>query len=181
MAGFHVHFPNTCPAWRILVLVFVLNADIIGSTVFHPLEIMGQRSSAVRRQIVDWPKQAAPFAGPKVIHAANIAAAIVRAVIPDDFIRSWPPLKSGALLPVPSRRFSDFGPFVTVFEIDKADISAVARLNNLVLEIDLHTQEVASRSIELKALVKEKPCISSVSAGSRVRNANDSWVTRVAC
>ena len=46
----------------------------------------------------------------------------------------------------------------------------IGRLNSTVLNINLHAQQVASGSIELKTLVKEKTCISSLSVDSRIRD-----------
>ena len=46
----------------------------------------------------------------------------------------------------------------------------IGRLNSTVLNINLHAQQVASGSIELKTLVKEKTCISSAPAGFQFRD-----------
>ena len=47
MSGIHVHLPDARLAWGVLVLVYVLNPDILGSTVLHALEIVSQRRGTI--------------------------------------------------------------------------------------------------------------------------------------
>src|SRR5437667_7173217 len=155
MPGIHVHLPDTGRGWSVLIFEVVLNPDIIGSTVLHPLEIVSQCGSAVWRQVVDRAREGAALARAEVIHTAYILFAIVRAIVPYDLIRFGTPLKSGSLLPVPGRAFPNFRPLVAVLEIDIANISTISRINKAVLKIDLHPQQVAPCGIELKTLVKE--------------------------
>ena len=144
------------------------------------LEIVGQRCAAVRGKVVNRPRQITPFAGVEVIQTAYKGHAIVGAIVPYNLIRCGPPLKPRALLPVPSCCLSDFGPFVPVFEIDKTNLGTIRRFNLTVIKIDFHPQQIASRGIKLKTLIKEKPCINPVSAGSGIRDSDYGRIPRIA-
>ena len=43
----HVHLPDAGLAWGVLVLVYVLDPDILGSPVLHALEIVSQRCGTI--------------------------------------------------------------------------------------------------------------------------------------
>src|SRR5438552_917472 len=105
------------------------------SPLVLPLEIMGQGLAAVGRKVINRTRQSTSFAGVEVIHTANKARAFVGAVVPYNLIGCWPPLKPGALLPVPGCCFSDLGPLVMVFEIDNTNFGTVGWLNRTVVKI----------------------------------------------
>jgi hypothetical protein len=77
-------------------------------------------------------------------------------------------LEPVALLPIPRRGFSEFGPFEPIVKIDIANITTVIRFHIPALKVDPQAQQVASRRVELQHLVKEEPVIESTLARSRV-------------
>src|SRR5262245_831364 len=104
--------------------------------------------------------------------------AIVRTIVPDNFFGAGPPLKPGTLLPVPRRGFSYLDPLEAILRIDNADVRPVRGLNKTILKVHLHRQEIASGSIELKALIKEESRVGRPAAVLRIGDPDQRGIPR---
>src|SRR5262245_24133187 len=177
LAAIHVHLPDAGLVRRRPALGLAFDGGVICSLMVA-LEIVGEGSAAVRRQVIYRPRQRPPLTRLEVVQPADEGLLVVGPIVPGDLIRCGPPLQPRALLPVPGGRRADRFPLVVVLQIDHANLGAIIGTDISLVEVDAHAQEVARRRIELEALIEEKARVDRILARPRIGDTRQGRIAR---
>src|SRR5262245_63384278 len=106
-------------------------------------------------------------------------AAVVGAVVPENFLRIAAPGETAALLPVPGGCLADGGPLVVVLQIKVANFAAIGLRHVAVLEVDFHGQRMATGFIELLAVEEPEAGVVGLVLRAGIRDARERRVVEI--